>query len=519
MKIKNLAFFGIMAAIMGVAGTARADTTTVIASQAYVDAKDALDEKTANKETATYAASTNKTSTTMYPSMATLKDAYDTLNTAISNVNLSDAVSGLDLTDAQATGTGNVVKSVTQENGQIAVTKGEIVNADVASNAAIDDSKIAFTTAHTSALDSGITPTKVSGYDTTKTTVDNATGANVVATRTANTNLLKGSGLQNAVAHLKGNGAENYTANVDNSNAENSGIKNETVSSAAKTAWDATLTAKEGDNYLTTLAAVERRVQEGVQDAVSQAGNNVSTAYADKNLSNLNPAGTAVITNAVTTGAAGGNYSNTTSGLTAQTIQGAIDEVEGRVDTAETNIGTLTNLSTTAKNNLVAAINENADNIATNTTNIGTNTANITKLNGTVDTEGSVLKSIKDNAEKATFTPGDSGIQATTLAAAIKEVKTSATSGLDALDVTDTAGNKPVTAVNQTNGKIAVTRGEITYAEGLKYNLSNVNAPGGDGSAACVKGSPCTLTMFMDTNNKPVYEWTNMDTESTDAVL
>ena len=92
MKIKNLAFFGVMAAIMGVAGTARADTTTVIASQAYVDAKDELDEKTANKETATYAASTNKTSTTMYPSMATLKDAYDTLNTAISNVDVSDAV-------------------------------------------------------------------------------------------------------------------------------------------------------------------------------------------------------------------------------------------------------------------------------------------------------------------------------------------------------------------------------------------------------------------------------------------
>ncbi|MBQ7244925.1 MAG: hypothetical protein IJS34_00975 [Alphaproteobacteria bacterium] len=486
MKIKNLAFFGIMAAIMSVAGTARADTTTVIASQAYVDAKDALDEKTANKETATYALSTNKTSTTVYPSMATLKDAYDTLNTAISNIDVSTAVSDLDLADGEATGTGNVVKSVTQTDGQIAVTKGEIVNADVASNAAIDDSKIAFTTAHTNALDSGITSAKVSNYDNTTTTVNNATDDNVVATREANTNLLKGTGLQKAVAHLKGNGAENYTANVDNSNTENTGIKNETVSSAAKTAWDATLTAKQGDNYLTTLAAVERRVQEGVQDAVSQAGNNVSTTYADKNLSNLTPAGTAVITNAVTSGAAGGNYSNTTSGLTATTIQNAIDEVEGRVDTAETNIAT--------------------------------NTASITTLNGDVSTTGSVLKAIKDNAENATFTPGNSGITATNLADAIKEVKTTAASGLAGLDVTDNATEQPVTAVNQTDGAIAVTRGTISYAQGLKYDLSNINTAGGDGSAACVQGSPCTLTMFMN-NGTPVYEWTNMDTESTNAVL
>ena len=92
MKIKNIAFFGVMAAILSVGSAARADSTTVIASQAYVDAKDALDEKTTNKETATYAASTNKESTTVYPSMYTLKNAYDTLNTAIGNVDVSAAV-------------------------------------------------------------------------------------------------------------------------------------------------------------------------------------------------------------------------------------------------------------------------------------------------------------------------------------------------------------------------------------------------------------------------------------------
>lgn len=59
-------------------------------------------------------------------------------------------------------------------------------------------------------------------------------------------------------------------------------------------------------------------------------------------------------------------YSNTTSGLTATTVQAAIDEVEGRVDTAESNI------STNAAN-----IATNASNISTNASNISTNAADI----------------------------------------------------------------------------------------------------------------------------------------------
>lgn len=82
MKIKNLAFCGVMASILGV-GAASADT--VIASKAYVDAQTAPKQLTSNIETVGYTSSTNQTSTTKYPSMATLKDAYDTLDTAISD--------------------------------------------------------------------------------------------------------------------------------------------------------------------------------------------------------------------------------------------------------------------------------------------------------------------------------------------------------------------------------------------------------------------------------------------------
>lgn len=58
-------------------------------------------------------------------------------------------------------------------------------------------------------------------------------------------------------------------------------------------------------------------------------------------------------------------YDNTTSGLTADNVQGAIDEVDGTLDivsqgvqTNGTHIGDLTTLETTAKGNLVSAINE-----------------------------------------------------------------------------------------------------------------------------------------------------------------
>ena len=81
--------------------------------------------------------------------------------------------------------------------------------------------------------------------------------------------------------------------------------------------------------------------------------------------------GAGSVANQVKTGAQGADFTNTTSGLTATTIAGAINEVEGRVDTAESdintiegnidtiegNIGTMANLATEA-DNLVGAVNE-----------------------------------------------------------------------------------------------------------------------------------------------------------------
>ena len=74
-----------------------------------------------------------------------------------------------------------------------------------------------------------------------------------------------------------------------------------------------------GNTTLTTTAQTLTGAIEEVKGTADNAAN--------KDLSNLSATGTAVITTAVTNNAAAGTYDNTTSGLTATTIQDAIDEV------------------------------------------------------------------------------------------------------------------------------------------------------------------------------------------------
>ena len=256
---------------------------------------------------------------------------------------------------------------------------------------------------------------------------------------------------------MTGNGAEKYTANVDNSDTEDTGIKNRVVNDAAKTAWNATLTAKKGDDYLTTLAAVERRVQEGVQDAVSQAGNNVTAQIGSDTKS-------ATTNNMVTS-------VTTTNGVVT-----AVGSAQVTDDYVATDAG-----------------------IASTKLTVGTG-YNASTATGDVSTSDSVQSALAKIEHKA---------------------NNAGTSAINGLDVTDANTNgQPVVRVNQTDGIVSPVRGTITYKDGLESKLSNVNATGDEASAYknCTTASPCTLTMIWS-NDKPVYEWTNMDTENTNATL
>ena len=70
-----------------------------------------------------------------------------------------------------------------------------------------------------------------------------------------------------------------------------------------------------------------------------------------------------------------------------------------------------------------ALSNQIADDLATRNLNKGLIEGAVNTLNGDDSTEGSVVKSIKDNAENATFTPTpESGIESVTIEEAVNEV-------------------------------------------------------------------------------------------------
>ena len=486
-----------MAAIMGVAGTARADTTTIIASQAYVDAKDALKQDNAKRIQTTKSAynALNRTADQKkedYPSMYTLEDSITSIgsdNFATKDLdNLTDTgkanVSAQGTYDSTATyATGTVGKAI--QGKQDTLTFDTTPTASSTNPVTSGGLKTALDDKQDNLGGSGHNGKVVTATGTAGTVTYTA----IDSTPTANsTNLVTSGGVASAISDANNAVTDAYANNaltregLDASDrlakmravqdtiarqgtlgkAWSEGFSADDASTAnATNLFEASKNYREGadmDNYVPTVAAVEKRVGQAVNDTLSQ----VSGSYATKNLDNLTDTGKANVS-------AQGTYDST---------------------------------ATYATGTVGKAIKDNA--------------ASITTLNGDVNTAGSVLKTIKDNAVTGTFDANENYATGT-IGKAIKEAGTAAINGLD---VTDTATNQPVVAVNQTDGAVSSVRGTITYKDGLESKLSNVNATGDEASAFknCTTASPCTLTMIWS-NDKPVYEWTNMDTENTNATL
>ena len=87
--------------------------------------------------------------------------------------------------------------------------------------------------------------------------------------------------------------------------------------------------ASAAEGNLTTLTTTEKGSLVGAINEINTTAGNA----ADKDLSNLSETGTGVITTAITNNAANATYDNTTSGLTGDTLQEAIDEVAASVAT------------------------------------------------------------------------------------------------------------------------------------------------------------------------------------------
>lgn len=227
--------------------------------------------------------------------------------------------------------------------------------------------------------------------------------------------------------------------------------------------------------------------------------------------------------------AAGAVYSNTTSGLTATTIQGAIDEVEGRVDTVESNItvaagtynyiaagddvaGNLVDLDTQVKANADAIATkqaqlvndkdpaENISNVVATTirasdaasdtvlvTEKAISTALETKVNNagnfTADTNSALIKdktvvaAIQDTAAQVDVNTAKNGTQDTGLANLYTLVNGGTYNAADASVTGATALSSNFTATNLTAAANELL-GDITVAADGNYISAGANVAG-----------------------------------------
>lgn len=263
MKIKNLAFCGVMASILGLTGAYAADAT-IIASKAYVDARDNLKEDVGNKETATYANSTNKTSTTVYPSMATLTDAYTTLNNNITT-NVTNNTYSSDFASTTGSATNITVSDVAQADEGKLVKAGNVENSFQAVHDAIANMDHATGTASTNASSA---VTAVSQSDGKVTVTNGTLGAAAIGEKSGanqieesnTTYLTTVGGVQNTIAR-QGTLEQAWNEDFDESAATTAGATNLYKASTNYIDPETRNPLILMDDFVPTVAAVEKRVQ------------------------------------------------------------------------------------------------------------------------------------------------------------------------------------------------------------------------------------------------------------------
>ena len=157
-------------------------------------------------------------------------------------------------------------------------------------------------------------------------------------------------------------------------------------------------------------------------------------------------------------------YINSTSGLTATTINAAIDEVDAQVDTNVTNIATnTTNIATNASD-----IATNTTGISTNTTNIATNASNIATNTSGIATNTS---NIATNTTNIATNTTDIATNTTSIATNTTNIATNATN-ISSND-TDIAANTTNIATNTAN--IASNDTDISNnATNIATNTTNI---------------------------------------------
>ncbi len=298
MKIRNLAFCGVMASILSGWGALAADGDTIIASKAYVDAMDATKQDKNDRVTETWANSTtDHNSQTKYPSMYTLNSAVGAGTSALDGNN-ADSETGVSAgAAADNTKIGMPVVKVTETDGIVTATLGTITDKGLAANA-VTEAKI---------NNGAVTENKIG---TGAVTTDKIADGNVTMPKTdfiAHESLGNGEGQTTDVSWLaadpnseneaekllaeqavtpegyvptmgaveglllkQGQSAKSWTEDGDDNTAEAYNYDR----AASYDANGEFVAAGMTDNYVPTVAAVEKRVQKAQADAISAAGTN-----------------------------------------------------------------------------------------------------------------------------------------------------------------------------------------------------------------------------------------------------
>lgn len=263
MKRNHVAIAGILASVLVTvdAAWAATDTGTVIASQAYVDAK----VGTKLNSSALNAGTLSTTSTTTVPSEKTVSDA------------ITSAVSGIDAPVATTYVVDNATSALSISNPTTVTDKAPSVRAvykmvrksdatDGAIRAIADASDV-------------LVPTEKAVATALVERLNNSANTNTNAIIATDTKFAANPAIQKGVLYMKGAGLDNHSAEagLSTTTAENSWTTAGGTNNSIKTIRE----SNKMDDYVPTMAAVEARVKaaEGLIPTVPGGTNTKSATY------------------------------------------------------------------------------------------------------------------------------------------------------------------------------------------------------------------------------------------------
>ena len=274
-----------MASILSGWGALAADGDTIIASKAYVDAMDATKQNKLNS-TGANANITVSGSGNVITDITAADGAVTVTKGSIAATDyIKNGTNALDLTMGTGESKDSMAPSITAIEG-MKVTS-------VAASGSTSNVKVPTETAVRSAIDTAASNTSsaITGQFEDEVNIEDGESTNAadnVVVDADHPNLIpRNYNIQKGIAYLEGTGIENHSGEVGSAEIAARRQSEEEDPETYANSWNTIIDAKEADDYVPTIAAVEKRV---LAAETTASGN-----YANRNLSNLTTAGNTVI--------------------------------------------------------------------------------------------------------------------------------------------------------------------------------------------------------------------------------